>query len=300
MGLQKAEEFGNKNMIADRLYWCGVNAYQNKEADLGMSCFEKILEMKDELLSDPENECMNKNTYTLAYSAAVALKRAGKINRLKNFVSTAPSIARTDNGYSLAGEPGFFSDDNSGRADDIFYDITRMEPCLSGKEKEGYVFEQNTLSHSHEPVRSRFEVISTDEKFEAPAGLFEHCLHTRYTNFVVPEDEHGINKCYSGISDIWYAPGVGVAGYLFTPVSGGRKYLKLKTYAVESAAGAKPPELYLPLAIGNKWSYEAFDENDAPLSEKYEYENLFEVVCMRNKDNAAVIAHSAWGCPREE
>lgn len=35
--------------------------------------------------------------------------------------------------------------------------------------------------------------------------------------------------------------------------------------------------------------------NNRPLSDEYEYENLFEVVCKRQFDNAAVIAQSGGG-----
>ncbi|MHB1154438.1 MAG: RNA polymerase sigma factor [Eubacteriales bacterium] len=299
MALDKAEESGKERDIADRLYWCGISAYQRKEADFGLSYFERVLSMKEKLFTDNGNECMNKNTYTLAYSAVVAIKHAGdRIGKLKGFDSTAPSIARADTGYSLAGQPGFGGDDGSGCCEDIFYYITRMAPCLSNKLKECYIFEQNTFSYSHNPIRSRFEVISMNETYEAPVGKFKSCLHTRYTNFVA-DDGNELNKRTNGVTDIWYAPNIGIAGIIIAPIAASRKCLKLSSYQVESTANAKLPELYLPLATGNKWSYEAFDPNDVPLSENYEYENLFEVVCDREYDNAAVIAHSAWSCKKE-
>jgi RNA polymerase sigma-70 factor (ECF subfamily) len=299
MGLEKAEESGKIEYIADRLYWCGISAYQRKESDFGLSYFEKVLVMKDKLIADKEHECMNKNTYTLAYSAVVAIKHAGdRIDKLTGFDSTAPSIVRADTGYSLAGQPGLSGDDGSGRCEDVIYYITRMAPCLSRKLKDGFVFEQNTFSYSHNPIHSHYEVVSMNETYEAPAGKFEGCLHTRYTNFVADDDKE-LNKRTNGVTDIWYAPNVGVVGIVIAPIADSRKCLKLSGYQVESTANAKLPELYLPLAVGNKWSYEAFDPNDIPLSENYDYENLFEVVCEREYDNAAVIAHSAWSCPKK-
>ena len=295
MALEKAEETGKTALISDNLYWCGINAYSRKESDSGLSYFEKVLAMKEVLFSDKDNEGMNKDTYTLAYSAAVAIKHAkDRIGKLKSFTSTAPAIKRSDNGYSLAGQPGVSDSDGSGCGYDLFYYITRLSPCLSNKLKEGFVFEQNTFSYSHNTIRSRFEVISMKEDYVTPAGKFENCLHTRYTNFVV-DDDIG-NKRNNGVTDIWYAPNIGVAGLVITPITGSPKCLKLKSYEVESTSSAAIPELYLPLAVGNKWSYETFDANDVPLSEVYEYENLFEVVCERDYDNAALIAHSAWSC----
>lgn len=298
MSLEKAEETGKISVIVDKLYWCGINAYQNTEADHGLLYFKKVIEMKEALFADTEHE-RNKDSYTLAYSAYSALKRAGDhVSKLTEFLSSVPSISRTDGNFTIAGDPGFLDTNPGGRLEDIFYRITRLEPCLSDKIKEGYIFEQNTFSYSHTPIHSCFEVVSMNETFEAPAGKFNCCLHTRYTNYVA-DDENDLNKETNGVTDIWYAPNVGVVGVIFIPVAGNRKCLKLLEYRVESTTDAINAELYLPLAVGNRWSYEAFDPNDIPYSEHYEYENLFEVVCVRNFDNAAVIAHSGWCCPKE-
>ena len=45
----------------------------------------------------------------------------------------------------------------------------------------------------------RAEVVSLDERIETPAGAFEHCLHVRETS-----------PLEKGVSDKWYAPGVGL------------------------------------------------------------------------------------------
>jgi len=45
----------------------------------------------------------------------------------------------------------------------------------------------------------RAEVVSLDERVETPAGVFEHCLHVRETS-----------PLEKGVSDKWYAPGIGL------------------------------------------------------------------------------------------
>lgn len=298
--LEKAEQIGKAYQIADCLYWIGFNECDNNAKDYGLSYFERVLEMKETLLHDRENECASKNAYALAYSAATAIKRAGeRLVEPDGISSTAPVMLKSENGWILKGEEGFECGSPM-RMDNIFFRITRMSPCLSNKLTEGYTFEQDSFSYSHTPIRSKFEVISMDEEITVPAGIFAHCLHTRYTDFV-PDDENDRNKRTHGVTDIWYAEGVGVVCVRFTPILPEWAYhAMLKSYQVAPVTDAAFPDGYLPLSVGNQWSYEYFDGEDRPLSEKYDYESLFEVVCIRDCDGAAMIAQSAWSCSKKQ
>lgn len=299
MALEKAEESKDKSYIAEMLYWNGIRAYENKRGRFGLDYFERVLAMKDVLLTDKENNLRNLNTYALSYSAYIALTRCGKkLTELDSFVSTAPAIAKSEEGLYLAGQPGFVSKHNC--CEDLFYHIAVISPFLSEGLKEGFSFEKNTFSYSHKPVLTRFEVISMDESISVPAGIFEHCLHTRYSSFV-DEDDCQQNKKNKGTTDVWYAPGVGVVWITFVPIQGSRYInMKLNSYKVEAEDSKGLIDRYLPLATGNKWSYLAYDADGRPASDMYEYENLFEVVGRRLYDNAVIIAHSGWGVKRKQ
>ncbi|MGM9680709.1 MAG: sigma-70 family RNA polymerase sigma factor [Eubacteriales bacterium] len=294
--LENAERTGKVSLIAKRLFWKGICALKNDAEDGGLSYFERVLDMKDALLYDKENDSRSKEAYGLSYAAAAALKGAGTPENLYDFQAALPGMKKDEKGWKLAGEPGYGS--HGTVLPTVFYRITRLSPCLSDKLIEGYTFEQNAFSYSHEPIRSLFEVVSMDERVEVPAGTFEHCLHTRYTDFV-KEDECAKNKRTHGVTDIWYAEGVGVVCLHFVPIDGEVEFAGLKSYETAPVADAPFPDGYLPMAVGNKWSYESYDREGKPVSESYDYENFYEVICIRNSDGAAMIAHSGWSRPKE-
>lgn len=177
--------------------------------------------------------------------------------------------------------------------------VRASPPCLSDKVCEGYTFEQDTFSYSPKPLRSKYEVISMDEPMCTPAGEFAHCIHIRYTNDL-GDDDNFTNKITNGVTDIWYAEGVGVACVSFLPIEGEAYTQKLSSYEVTMPEGASFPDNYLPMALGNKWAYVCYDKDGRPLSDTLDYENLFEVVCFRDSDGAAMIAQSGWSVKKKD
>ena len=235
LSLERAEKTGKASIIADCSYWCGIDAFNNDDFENAKKYFSRILEMKETLFADKDNECSNKTSYALAYSAYTVIKNAGsRVNKLKNYASLAPVIERKPEGYSLSESQGssYSSDSIFLNSMDIFSSIAKISPFLSEKIKEGYTFEQNTFSYSYYPVQSLFEVVSMNETYETPDGKFENCLHIRYTNQLSDNNNNFSNRITNGITDIWYAPNIGIAGYTFAPIEGKKTCLKLSEYHV--------------------------------------------------------------------
>ena len=289
MAFSLAKASSDDVQFTEQLFWKGIDDYRAGNYEIAALKFKKILDMKSSLFENKENKRVAINNYALAYSAYNAIKKAGnKINELTEFYTCAPSIKMSNNGYSLAGEPGFTSNDQFGF--EIFYAISKMKPFISNKINVGYTFEQNTFSYSHMPVISYYEVISMDEKYHTPSKDFDNCLHIRVTNSV-PDDGKATNKRTNGVTDIWYAPYVGVAGIEFYPLQGNRKCVRLKEYKIVPYDSKDICEKYLPLYEGNIWSYEFFDKNDSPASITHKYLNSYEVVSVSSSDKIATIAH---------
>ncbi len=294
-----AKKLGNIEDLADSLYWQAMDLIgrtEDNEAneELFQEALEKIergLSYEDILLKTDSG----KVTYALLVAAKKAIVRARDIAKTTGQVSTVPMIRKTEEGYFLAGQPGF----SMGKycdfvLRDIFYFVNMIEPSLCEEMEEGYTFQKNTFSFSHEPVKTVFEVVSMAEDYETPAGIFENCLHTRYTN----ETSEKRNFRRNGVSDFWFAPNVGIVGYHFKAISDVEMTLKLSEYKVTPSEKEGKCALYLPLEIGNSWSYQAYGANGLPFK-KVDYENTFEVISKLEKGDVTLIAHSGWICEKE-
>lgn len=293
-----ARKLGDTQNIANILYWSAIDLIRKTEdgganEELLKEALEKLesaLSYKEQLLETDSG----KLTYSLLVSAQKAIVRAADPAKIKAFGSTVPMIRKTEEGYFLAGQPGF----SMGKyctflLDDIFYCVNMIEPSLCENIEEGYTFRKNTFSYSHIPVETVFEVVSISETFETPVGVFENCLHTRYTN----ETSEKRNFRTNGVSDFWFAPNVGIVGYHFKAIADFEMTLKLLEYKVTPSEKEGKCGLYLPLEIGNSWSYQTYGANGKPF-EKVDYENTFEVISKLEKGDVTLIAHSGWICEK--
>jgi len=293
-----AKKLGNVKDLADSLYWQAMDLIgktdDNEENEkLFKDALEKIergLSYEDILLETDSG----KVTHALLFAAKKAIVRAKDLAKTTGQVSTVPMIRKTEEGYFLAGQPGFSMGEYCDFVlRDILYFVNIIDPPLCEEMEKGYTFQKNTFSFSHEPVKTVFEVISMEEDYETPAGIFENCLHTRYTN----ETSEKRNFRRNGVSDFWFAPNVGIVGYHFKAISDVEMTLKLSEYKVTPSEKEGKCALYLPLEIGNSWSYQAYGANGKPF-EKVDYENTFEVISRLEKGDVTLIAHSGWICKK--
>ena len=308
-----AEKLKDIPAIASIHYWTGhryVNTTDEyRDIFRAKVYFEKAVADKDELLKSNYGKCI----YALAYSAFAAMNSVKDFDKLDGFHSTSPNIAKTEHGLKRQIQQGFVAENQWVYfMFDIFAHIAHINPFLSNEIYEGYQFETNTFTRSNKPVRSHYEVISMNESIETPAGIFDNCLHIRYTDQT--EDEINFNRV--GVRDIFYAPNVGLAEVHFKALSGWEFSIKLMKYEVTPVKNGDLCEHYFPLAVGNVWYYDPH-RADGTRFDKKDYENRFEVVTKRKNDttmnrwlpmlNAAdkndndivtAIAHSGWICKK--
>ncbi len=252
--------------------------------------FEKAVTYKDELLESD----YGKYIYALVYSAFAMISRVKALDKLIGFDTTSPSYERKENGLYMYSQPGSGAGKYTNLcANDALYYITRVEPFLSGDICEGYTFEKDGYSLSKTPIRSRYEVISMNARVETPAGIFENCLHVRYTD----QTEDEINFKRSGVRNMFYAPNVGLVQMHFKAIGDWEYTVKLKEYDVTPVENGDLCERYLPLTIGNVWYYDIYGA-DGKRFDKVDYENRFEVVAKRKDDAVTCIAHSGWICKK--
>lgn len=112
-------------------------------------------------------------------------------------------------------------------------------------------------SYSNAPLWGELKILSDRERVEVPAGTFENCLLVEIAVTKTdrpddaPEEAKRHNEEYNlGVRRFWYAPGVGLV-QMYDRRDGGKEgTLQLRDYEVNG--GAHP---YLPLALGNAWTY---------------------------------------------
>ena len=308
-----AEKLKDIPSIASIHYWIGhryVNTTDEyRDIFRAKAYFEKAVADRDELLKSNYGKCI----YALAYSAFAAMNSVKAFDKLDGFHSASPNIAKTEHGLTLQIHQGFVAENQWVHfMFDIFAHIAHINPFLSNDIYEGYQFETNTFTRSNKPVRSHYEVISMNESTETPAGIFDNCLHIRYTDQT--EDEINFNRV--GVRDIFYAPNVGLAEVHFKALSGWEFSIKLMKYEVTPVENGDLCERYFPLAVGNVWYYDPHRADDTRF-DKTDYENRFEVVTKRRNDitmnrwlpmlNATdkndndivtALAHSGWICKK--
>ena len=296
-------------------YWLGT-AYLNKnipDIRRAKACFKKAVSYKEELLKNDRSKCI----YTLAYSAFTAMNRAKKQQALVGFHASEPCTIKTENGLHLQEQPGFWGGKYGNFCTtDIFTHIAHIQPFLSNRICEGYTFEKDIFSNEKTPLRSRYEIISMRVCIQTPAGIFENCLHVRYTD----STEGAVNQKRNGVRDLFYAPNVGLVQMHFKAVGNLEYTVKLTAYNVTSIKNGDLCDRYLPLAIGNSWYYDLYGA-DGTRFDTVDYENRFEVIAKCKNDiitsrwspiplpNAVKqskndiitsIAHSGWICEQKQ
>ncbi|MBQ8495946.1 MAG: sigma-70 family RNA polymerase sigma factor [Clostridia bacterium] len=308
-----AEKLKDFPVIADLSYWIGA-AYVNttdahRDIFKAKAYFEKAVADKDELMKSNYGKCI----YALAYSAFIAMSRVKNFDTLDGFHSTSPNIIKTERGLKRQIHQGFHAENNKTYLMfDVIAHIAHIAPFLSNDIHEGYQFETNTFTRSKIPVRSRYEVISMNERVETPADVFDDCLHIRYTD----QTEDEINFNHVGVRDLFYAPNVGLVQVHFKALNDWEYSVKLMKYEVTPVENGDLCDRYLPLTVGNVWYYDPH-RADGTRFNKTDYENRFEVVAERKNDavmnrwlpmqniedkgeNDIVtsIAHSGWICKK--
>ena len=287
-----AEKRKNEARIAALHYWIGSCCIDVRDIDKAKACFQTASLYKDSLMQSD----YGKYIYTLVYSAMTSMERVKNYARLNGFCASCLRILKTEQGLQMADQTGYTMGKYKTLCmPDVIACACAVNPFLSVDVREGYRFEKDTPSRSKVPVRSHYEVVSMHTRAETPAGLFENCLHIRYTDRTKDE----INFKISGVRDIFYAPDVGIVQIHFKAIGDWEYTLKLKKYEVVPVKTGDLCDRYLPLAVGNVWYYDSYGA-DRTRFDKVDYENRLEVVAKQKDGNITSIAHSGWICDKEE
>lgn len=307
--LALAEKLGDVPRIAKLNYFIGARYVtgndDTRDIPKAKACFEKAVSYKDELLKSD----YGKHVYALAYSGFIGMSRVNDLDKLNGFFSTSPNIVKTEYGLEWQTQLGFYAVANrTFFMFDIFSHMMCVRTFLSNRITEGYHFETNSFRDKKRLVRLHYEIISTQTRTETPAGIFDNCLHIRYTEKT--ESENNFEFC--GVHDFFYAPNVGLVQMHFKAISGTEYTVKLKEYKVTPVDNGDLCDRYFPLTIGNVWYYEPYGPAVKRFENEY-YESRYEVVEKRRNDMlteywllspdmktgqdddvVTVLAHSGW------
>lgn len=131
-----------------------------------------------------------------------------------------------------------------------------INTILNTEMNTGDKISRNILSFSNYPLYGQLTVIGNDGIVTSPAGYFQCCrIHEiviKSENKINDEDKtaHINNQgLFCGTHRFWFAPGVGIVQVERCMESGEHVVMQLASYHVAQS------ESYLPLAVGNQWSY---------------------------------------------
>ena len=299
--VEYAKKSGNKSIYATCLFW-----QANGDKSNSLDKFEEIVSMKEDLSTDND-------IYLYALSKGYckilsAFKKADITINGENieYMSVCPGIKYKDGKIKLSGEPGSMTtcvDWTIGKViADIFVcaNIFDNGVFLSNDFKVGYKEEGEGWSYTYNNKKFVSEVISMNEEITVTAGTFKDCIHTRRTETLTDKgDEKSakLNKDTSGVTDIWFAPNVGIIKYTFEAISGNKEHLELSEYKITNTDETEIIRKYLPIVLGNTWKYVGFDKDGKLFADRYESENVFEVVYTSPEYNA--ISNWAYDYPKK-
>lgn len=285
-----AEKQNNVIQIASLNYRIGTYCVDTRDITKAKICFEKAAFYKDELLQSDHG----KYIYTLIYSAITAINRAKNPDQLNGFCASETIVLKTSQGLQMADQSGYAMGKYKTLCiPNVITCVSSVKPFLSDSICEGYRLEKNSFSRSKAPVHTQYEVVSMQASVKTPAGIFENCLHIRYTDKT--EDE--VNFKINGVRNIFYAPNIGLVQMHFKAIDNWEYTLRLREYRVHPINGDLC-DRYLPLVIGNIWHYDSYG-SDGTRFDKADYENRLEVVAKSKNGTVTNIAHSAWICEKE-
>jgi len=138
-----------------------------------------------------------------------------------------------------------------------FWQISHLGTILDASVPVGGSWSGDAFSYSWQPLKAVVTVKSADEHVTVPAGSFSECLLTEQVTREsglfddAPERGRKLNrevKC--GTRRAWWAPGVGLVQLQVESGDGCSALIQLREYSI-----TEKTQDYLPLAIGNAWTY---------------------------------------------
>jgi len=116
--------------------------------------------------------------------------------------------------------------------------------------------------YDHQTATATKVIESFDDKVVVPAGSFEGCLRITNTILEPPDSDFSDEikvlrrRVMCGKETMWFAPGIGLVKYRHESMYDGVLSIQLTEYHIED----KQDGDFFPLAIGNQWKYEHYDD----------------------------------------
>jgi len=158
-----------------------------------------------------------------------------------------PGIGQSE----LGDAPAIFS------VGDVFHQIGQLHTFLDPAVPVGEGWSGDAFSYSYRPLHAAVTAKSDSESVTVPAGSFDNCLLTEQvtTESDLPDDADDKKKDLSrrhccGTRRAWFARGVGLVQLSVQRGDGLAATIQLQDFRV-----AGRPRTYLPLALGNSWTY---------------------------------------------
>jgi tetratricopeptide (TPR) repeat protein len=182
-----------------------------------------------------------------------------RLKDLAGWAMTGTVLVAADGRVSFTAEPGF-SRKSAGvgrlAVHNPFWQVSRLKAFLDDSVGVGESWSGEAFSYTYQPLQATVTVKSKAERVTVPAGTFANCLLTEQvtTESELPDDAPDRKKelnrsTFVGTRRAWYAPGVGLVRLEVARGDGLEAAIELREYTISGGEG------YLPLAIGNAWTY---------------------------------------------
>jgi RNA polymerase sigma-70 factor (ECF subfamily) len=147
-------------------------------------------------------------------------------------------------------------------------------------------------------IRRTYDIVSPDEIICVPAGQFK-CLHTHITEEIPDTIEKSPERdaVYQWLceADMWFCENIGLiktrCSYPNAPHTP-RTPAEARLSSFKANPSELPSQKYLPLVRGNQWEYLYFEKDGTPVSEKYDYHDIYEVALI--SDETAYLSNAGY------
>jgi RNA polymerase sigma factor (sigma-70 family) len=247
-------ELGDAGGQGRCLLWLASQQMEAKEAAAARAYLEEALP----LLERSEDSTLR----IFCRSALDLLIEVGdeRFASLSDCAATCQILIAAGTKISTAGDSGWGDHSDRPAALSIehpFWQISHLGTILDASVPVGGSWSGDAFSYSWQPLKAVVTVKNGSEHVTVPAGSFSECLLTeqvtRESGLLdeAPEGKRKRNReVLCGTRRAWWAPGVGLVQLHVERGDGSSALIQLCEYSIEEKSRD-----YLPLAIGNAWSY---------------------------------------------
>lgn len=248
-------ELGDAGGQGQCLYWLATQRMAAKEAAPTRAYLVEALPLLE--------RAQERVWHIICQSALDLLAEVGeeRFPNLAACAATGPVLIAADGKVATGGDGGWGNSSNDMPAalsvESPFWQISHLQTILDASVPVGGSWSGDAFSYSWQPLKSVVTVKSASERITVPAGSFDGCLLTEQVTMEsglpdeAPARQQDLNRrVLCGTRRAWFAPGAGLVQLQVERGDGSTALIQLREYSITK----KTPD-YLPLAIGNVWTY---------------------------------------------